>query len=364
MFSSSKIRRVCWRRGAPAAYFVCFRRRKRADERICRTSLRLVPSGRSQTGPTLDHQPLREGSVLDPPRIDCPKRGFRPGAGFPFRFLIALLALAAVSEALAAAAGPSAPLEEIKSELKALKRDKNPELGAPGTAPKISLPSFSPPEDASPPPPLMEQKPSAHTPQKDSSNWLLEGMDLQSDDRSQKTGSTNFAGDYSMGKMPDPSDPAYLLKVYAAQVREKKQREANERRRTGERASSSTLNPGAGPFGEFLGRWISAKNRSLLGLDKPPPTATGGAPAVLAPPGPTRRDAAERKANPFFEAMKPGPPPARTSSVPARQPETPRTVLPRLAAPANADSLPATPKPAPPPSPADDKKYFPQLSRF
>ncbi|OHE82465.1 MAG: hypothetical protein A3G75_06030 [Verrucomicrobia bacterium RIFCSPLOWO2_12_FULL_64_8] len=324
------------------------------------------------------------------------------------------------------AADPAPPLDELKSELKAIKRDQNTELNAPGSGPKIVLPAPAPEAAGETPfkPAAPREKPATDKVAGKKSDWLVEAMELQSRGRTDRWDEAKGTIAELKKEPLDPSDPAFLVKIYAAQAREKKAREEGNRAvrergaappwaaasddllaeylghwitpenrallgldksRAQEAAEGGAAPPWAAAsddlLAEYLGHWITPENRALLGLDKSrAQEAAGlGAAPVLGGLGPHPAKAAGPRVlpldlsantdqaalpaeNPFLAGLKLDAPPARPGAGVAAAPPRATEVGRPAAPPAPPLRPPAAARP--PPSPADDQKYFPQLRRF
>ena len=280
------------------------------------------------------------------------------------------------------AADPAPPLDELKSELKAIKRDQNTELNAPGSGPKIVLPAPAPEAAGETPfkPAAPREKPATDKVAGKKSDWLVEAMELQSRGRTDRWDEAKGTIAELKKEPLDPSDPAFLVKIYAAQAREKKARE--EGNRAGEGGAAPPWAAASDDLlAEYLGHWITPENRALLGLDKSrAQEAAGlGAAPVLGGLGPHPAKAAGPRVlpldlsantdqaalpaeNPFLAGLKLDAPPARPGAGVAAAPPRATEVGRPAAPPAPPLRPPAAARP--PPSPADDQKYFPQLRRF
>lgn len=255
------------------------------------------------------------------------------------------------------------PLEDVKVDLKAMKRGNNSELPAAPAGPKVSVPGFSPAqgEAAAPafPPAAGSNLQAGRKPT--NANWLLEAMELQA-----RTRPSQGAGAKAPGKNEtmavDASDPAYLLKLYLAQ-----ESPGEEQSETPSPAKESRAikDMDVAALDRFLRQWIAPRDLALLGLDANAQAAT----ADLLPPGTPAAAVASGQTsmqpgapNPFLEALKLdplSPDLTPTAPPPANLPPPAAAVSP---APPKDSNLPAGRNP--PPNPAEDKKYFPQLKRF
>ena len=257
----------------------------------------------------------------------------------------------------------TASLDEVKVQLKALKRGDNPQLsGAPGN-PAVSVPGFHPaPSAATPPaPPSAPESGQRAGLRPANANWLVEAVDRQARARSSPAAGASTARTGETAPL-DFSDPTYLLKLYLGQ-------ESPRPAAAGSDAPAGEAKPPreaeAAAFNSLLKQWIAPRDFALLGLDAG--TAAGYAdllpPAGRAPVGgPPPSPAALAAPNPFLEALKVEPPAPGFSPIaplPASPPAPAAAVAP--APPPNAH---APAEPGPPPDSSADRKYFPQLKRF
>jgi hypothetical protein len=263
----------------------------------------------------------------------------------------------------AAEESSTSPLEEVKVDLKELKRGDNPRLSEKPAGPAISVSGFRPsPEIAAPPvaPPATE--PDSRTGRRPpaNANWLVEAMELQRRAGPAQRAGANSGPDLA-GAAVDSSDPAYLLKMYLAQE------SPNEVAAAGTLAGGDLKSARAldvGTIDRFLRQWIAPRDLALFGLEDGAPTAYADLlpPAERTPAPSPGRDAARPSApNPFLDALKLDPPLAGVTAS-AAPPDSPPPAA--VAAPAATQdaSVPAG-RHAPPDS-TDDKKHFPQLKRF
>ncbi len=269
------------------------------------------------------------------------------------------LVLAAGGALRGADAPPS--LDEVKGDLKAIKRSDSTELNNLGASAREALPKFTPAPDSPPPPPAPTAARDDGTKKPAASSWLLDAMALQDKPKpGARSGTDRLRGEER--PLLDASDPAFMLKLYLAQEPAPAAPAGNLREREATRGPTGDV----GSFESFLSRWMSPRDVRLLGLGEAGTPAPAGAPGPtllvpFAPPPPT--PPAERPANPYLEAMKAdlaSPPPAVIIDLtPASAPPS----LPAASPPPSATPANAAPAVAPPPN-ADDGKYFPQLKRF
>jgi hypothetical protein len=277
-----------------------------------------------------------------------------------------LLVVLAGNSLRAAGDAPAAPtLEEIKGDLKTIKRDNTTAAGQGTSLSKVSLPGLRAEPDSSATTPA--RPPSAADAAPDgrgtaNANWLLKGVELQTKSRpaaQPKEARTR------RDEVPllDASDPAFMLRLYLAQPSE---RSAEEEAHSRDGVQDPSAPPGVGSFDKFLSQWVSKRDPALRGLiEAASPTPAGlnpsGPPTV--PPLTLPEPPSTATANPFLAAFDLNPPVSAAVAAALAAP-SPSAVPPASAStPAPADS-PARPPAAPPPNPADDKKYFPQLNRF
>jgi hypothetical protein len=257
----------------------------------------------------------------------------------------------------------SSPLEDVKVDLKAIKRGNNSALPAAPVGPRISVPGFLPPpgETASPalPPAAGPNSPTGRKPA--NANWLLEAMELHA-----RTQPAQGSGAKAPAKnemiAADASDPAYLLKLYLAQDSPTEQQsDASSRRK--EMPALKDLD--AGILDGYLKQWIAPRDLALFGLDA---SAQAGAADLLPPSNagfavvPRQTPLSPAAPNPFLEDLKIDLNP--TDLAPAAS--APPIPAPPAAAvsPVPKDDSNSPAEHNPPPNSADDKKYFPQLKRF
>jgi len=284
-----------------------------------------------------------------------------PFAGGRWRRVAAAGVIAAAGLVLRGAdtAAPRS-LDEVKGDLRNIKRGDSPELNALGASAREALPKFTPAPDASAPPPAATRDSAAK--KRPSSNWLLDAMAATAAPKAgqRPKEATTPAGEEERPLL-DASDPAYLLKLYLAQEPERSASAEDPRKTEARRGRLEDV----GSFESFLSRWMSPRDVDLLGFGKAgmPGTDGAGSPASLGLFGPTAKPAPpELRPNPYLEALKAGvsPPPAVVLDLPPpAYPAPPPGAVP----PPTVPSVNPPPAIAPPPS-ADDQKYFPQLKRF
>ena len=257
---------------------------------------------------------------------------------------------------------PASPLEEVKVDLKELKRGDNPRLSEKPAGPTVSVPGFRPaPEIAAPPvaPPATEPASRAGR-WPTNANWLLEAMELQRHARPAQHPGANTTRDIGEAAV-DSSDPAYLLKMYLAQESPDDVPAAGTP--PGDNSKSFRARD-AGTIDRFLRQWIAPRDLALFGLEDGPPKAYADLlpPADRTPATAPGRDAAPPGApNPFLEALKLDPPFAGVTGAAAPPVNSPPVAVTAPPAPPDA-GVPAGRNA--PPDTIDDKKHFPQLKRF
>jgi len=263
---------------------------------------------------------------------------------------------------------PPAPpsLEELKKDLQAVKRAATTP-GDGSSSLKVALPSFQAAPEAAPAAPTRPAVDAGReTPD---TNWLVNAMAprdaaardrFAADARAPLSDSRGALAAADGAQPPKPSDPNYLLKLYLSQAPAANGTEASRDPWELDQASRNDL----GSFSRFLGDWVSPHDPALRGLidaASPVQPGTTSAASPLAAGREKPLAAAEEPANPFLDALnsdlKPGEPLPDLAAPPAPPPPS------LVTAPPPADAGPA-PSNRPPPNPADDKKYFPQLHRF
>ncbi|MBA3850007.1 MAG: hypothetical protein C0502_08430 [Opitutus sp.] len=296
------------------------------------------------------------------------------------------LALLVVLGCAVSATAQDAPLAGAKQQLQQLSKDRAADEAKAQSGIKLgSLPQLQvqpkggdAPQLAAPPPQANQKQP-----QDESRNWLLQGYDRlgPKPDRRDKDARREDT------ELLDPRSPDYFLKVYERQRAErqgKTKEEATER--LGTSAAPDVMSP-------FMQDWLARSPvKGILkdttgGRNLAPDAAVAPGTAVT-PQGQTvsvatqdpsaeadRRLAESRggsvkraaRANPYVQALGVAPdgltgntlelPSPTASPTPvAKPPAAPTLTLPELPK--------VEPRRRPPPSPADDKKYFPQLKKF
>lgn len=284
----------------------------------------------------------------------------------------------------AAGAEASAPLESTKQELRQLESTQKNRAGPTvpesvkldtptldlGGAGNRSMPQWTERRKE-------DEERARRQKQRKDENWLINGVERLSREGTATTAATaNESADLPMlPSTPDPEDPQYLLKLYNDQEKRSAAKEASPKGR-----ATSTPDP----FAPFLQNWLGTspvrnqvldqfrKNGDAVGVTSAPGnTSDFRAPGVAGTNTAVTpyETAAPPKSNPYlldsgapvqtkdmFSGMVPLRSVERSSPGPMLTPTTVNTPTP----------FPDTRVPAkgPPTSPADDKKYFPQLNRF
>jgi hypothetical protein len=289
--------------------------------------------------------------------------------------------------AQAPAAEGSAPLESTKRELEQLQaaqKNKSAPVTADGV--KIATPTLDAQAVENP---VIQQwtdrKKSEERVEKQkqrkSENWLLNGMEQLEKEGTAATATTTDAittGE-SPGTTVDASDPGYLLKLFDEQKKQTDGKEAAARPRP---------TPGPDPFAPFLQSWLgNSPVRGQVMDQLRNGNETAGAPVVAGRPEDFRGPEAAAfsgvavptstpgslpaapKPNPYLVDLAPLSSPAKdVSAGSAPLAGIDRALTPAGPAPATPLIAPLpearAPMKGPPPSPADDKKYFPQLNKF
>lgn len=318
----------------------------------------------------------------------------------PWRTVVLGLAVAAA----AAAQQGDAPLSGTKQELQEL-RERQKAAGASGTdmkdglrsavqSPAISFPTMETPSAPRMTPETLEKE--RRQRERARQNWLLNGMNRLGREAkdSPSTGRTAeidplesdaaLVDEDEAGRI-DTSDPAYLLKLYD---RQKKAAEAKNTPPTSTTAATTRAND---PLAPFLQNWLAdspVRDQALSSLGRPAggggsagfsglgsTTGTSGG-ATVAPIGGGNRPASSTPTaaapNPYLTdtplmpsltapLSTPVPPPSGPLLSPVSSPAPGQPVGPVLGP---TSEPPPAPRRVVPPSPADDKKYFPQLKKF
>ena len=274
-----------------------------------------------------------------------------------------LLVLAGTAVRAAGDAPASPTLEEIKGDLKTIKRDNA--AASQGTSlSKVTLPGLQTSPDSSSSAPARptaaaDAAPDGRT--KADANWLLNGVELQT--KTRPDGRPSAAGsNRKETALLDASDPTFMLRLYLAQP---DARSAAEEARARDAASDPSAQPGVGSFDTFLSQWVSKRDPALRGLlDAAAPAGMNASgPAAVAPLAPPAPENAPAIPNPFLAAFNLDSLASAPIATAAAAPSPPAAPPALALTPAPADSPPRVP-PAPPGNPTDDKKYFPQLNRF
>ena len=285
------------------------------------------------------------------------------------RWLPAGAALLLLAAALRAAEPPPpAPpsLEELKKDLQAAKRAATTP-GDGSSSLQVALPAFQATPEAAPAAPTRPAVDAGRaTPDP---NWLLNAMAPRaaadrdraaSDGRASPSGSRRSAAAADGAQPPKPSDPNYLLKIYLSQTPAANGTEAARDPWELDPASRDDL----GSFSRFLGDWVSPHDPALRGLIEAAAPAQPGTALATAPMAAGREKppaTTEETANPFLDALKTDLQPVAPLPDLGASPAPPPLSLVIAPPPADVEAPPAN---RPPPNPADDKKYFPQLHRF
>ncbi len=292
---------------------------------------------------------------------------------------------------IAAAAEDSAPLEATKKELQQLQSAQKTKPGATGgeslklDTPTLDVPSATLGASEQWLAKKNKQDRKREQQKKDAENWLVNGVDKLGRENAQGNGKAPTAADQDAKESSDAtaadaaidsSDPQYLLKLFDDQKKQPAGKQAD---------AKPHATPGPDPFAPFLQNWLSSSpvREPVLSQFSKSSDAGGGAPmpASVADYRPasatpvsvaTGREApGADKPNPYLIELN-TPLPAKDLSAGAGiAPIVDASVLAPEASKAPAtiaplDPLPdaRTPAKGPPPGPADDKKYFPQLKKF
>lgn len=299
--------------------------------------------------------------------------------------------------ASAAAQEAGAPLSNTKQQLQTLSKDQsaqksgeNSDLGLRNALPGINAPT--PPIDlALPKPPENERDRKDGRKGKDQKNWLLDGYDKLDRKRTGAQAGVRGRDDKleELDEEPlDPRDPDYFLRVYEKQREESLAKQEQQQLRA-DAANSTTSSAGNDAFAPFMKEWLAGSPvgdalRDSLGGARAGQSGsvveTGALPGAARPEsretttlnvtgllgGGESKSGAGPASNPFIQALGLGAA-AESKPLEMQSPVAEPVVLPpRPAAPEL--TLPEKAKTdtnfRPPPSPADDKKYFPQLKKF
>lgn len=296
---------------------------------------------------------------------------------------LAGLLLAAAVAARGAEAPPGGTLDQTKAELRQLQSDQRNKAGQQGGKLKLDAPTMDvqvAPDAASPEAWLsdkLKQERKLKEAKDAKKNWLVDGVEkLEKEGSHAKDAAAVVAkdvdGSQSAPHAIDPSDPQYLLKLFD------EQKKPAEGKASANKATTAT--PDA--FAPFMQSWLGSSPVKGQLMDQfVSKTDNGGTPVLpgdyRGPTGPANAPVAVHdavgapKENPYLADLNT---PILTKEVaqdaaqlssggaPAASSEVARSA-PVLPASAPAADTRERPK-GPPPSPADDKKYFPQLKRF
>jgi len=291
---------------------------------------------------------------------------------------------------VAGAAEDAAPLEATKKELQQLQNAQKTKPGATPTeglkldAPALNLSTT----ETNTPQQWLSQKNKEdrkrEQQRKEAENWLVNGVNKLGHESTTGKGKeeaatadqTGQTDEHALGA-PDTSDPQYLLKLFDDQKKRPDAKQAEARLHA---------TPAADPFAPFLQSWLGtspvrdqvldqyskkseADGGALAPAGMPDYHATGASPVVTVA---GREPAGGDKPNPYLIELNAPLLPAKDPSggaysAPALDVSTlgPEASKPAATI-APLDPLPDLRAPAkgPPPGPADDKKYFPQLKKF
>jgi hypothetical protein len=300
--------------------------------------------------------------------------------------LAGLLLLAAVAGRAAETQPSGGTLDQSRTELQQLQKDQKTKAGQESNKLKLDGPAVDlqkAPDAGSPESWLANQlkKDRKLKDEKDArKNWLVDGVEkLERADAQSKDPNAVGAkdgSDRSTGQV-DPSDPQYLLKLF------------DEQKKSSDSKSAAGRSPAAAspdPFAPFLQNWLGSSPVKSQLLDQFARKTDGGslpgAPAVAGdyrggggssdvPVVVSHDAAAATKANPYLADMNgailareavPEAPPLSSMGAPAMTSDPAKTGPVLLPPAPGADNRER--QKGPPPSPLDDKKYFPQLKRF
>lgn len=285
-----------------------------------------------------------------------------------------------------------APLAEAKQQLQTLRQDQGARDGTEklgdslrGAVPQVAVPGPAVTEAAKPPRPPPERTSGEAADQ--ARNWLVDGYERLGPTRStdRRRGSPRAGAEENPPL--DPKDPDYFLRLYERQRVESQALAQGTR----DRAQGLNADAPANAMAPFLQEWLAGSPVKSVLADVLRPTSEPGSsaePTLRDPRGVGGRTAeADRSGNlgpqgiaaepmtwspparnPYLAALEIAPPqrdsrgtalaaaPVPPSSGPAnaRQPEG---ISPKGGSKAPSDFVP-------PPSPQDEKKYFPQLKKF
>jgi hypothetical protein len=308
----------------------------------------------------------------------------------PIALAAGLLLVAAVAGRGAEAPPAAGALDRTKTELQQLQRDQKVKSGQEDSKVKLGgavVDLQIGPDSSSPEAWLaekMKRERKLSREKEANKNWLLEGMEkLEKEEAQAKSPNAlavkDGAADQSEVKPIDQSDPQYLLKLFDGQ------------KKVSDNKSSVGKSPAAASpdaFAPFMQSWLGSspvKGQVMEQFARKPDNDgfAGGAPvlpgdyhgpaggAVGGPPVAGHDAAAATRANPYLADL--------GSPILSKEVTQEAPVLQSMGAPAMTSDaerggpvlLPSAPAAdnrehpkGPPPSPADDKKYFPQLKRF
>jgi len=308
---------------------------------------------------------------------------------------LAVLSAALGLPATGASEPAAAPLvSDSAAQLKALKQEGAPGRDAIGQGKlRDSLPAFEPPSPQSTPlpPPRTPQPEAGKSPSAPGTgeNWLLDGYT--------NAGSRGNARSGRAASAPEnPNRPRSERTAREAEEQAENLRRSLAGSRSGPaNATDAAMAPlmrqwlAGSPvrdiaFDAWRGHPTGTADRGAAEFFQDPNDGSGAIPAgdprrflsastANAPAGAVAAGSAAAKANPYLEALaNPSAGAVRPTAAPPAQAggsAPPTTTTGGLSAPAKTASVAPIPepprtKPAPPPSPEDNKKYFPQLKRF
>lgn len=300
---------------------------------------------------------------------------------------VAFACVCVTSDALAQDRG--APLAETKRQLQTLRQDQGGRDGAEklgdslrGAVPQVVVPGPAATEAAKPsrPPPEPKRGEAAE----DARNWLVDGFEQLGTTKSpERRRGQSRAG--AEEKTPlDPKAPDYFLRLYERH-RAESQALAQE---THDRAQGLNADAPANAMAPFLQEWLAGSPvKSALADVLRPTLEPGGSaePAFRDPRGAVGQVAEPDKSslqgiaaepmgespparNPYLAALEIAPPrrDSRGTSL-GTTPLPPSSGVENARPPEGSSSKRGSKAPSvfvPPPSPQDEKKYFPQLKKF
>lgn len=306
----------------------------------------------------------------------------------------AVILLALAGACAIARAQDAAPLANTKQQLQTLQKDRAAEKTKTDASLELrgAVPTLNPLVTDAPAPPAPnlrrdDAEPDARRKAEARKNWLLDGYDRLGRKPGDRARATDPAADEAGEEVElDPKDPDYFLHVY------EKQRAANLAKQEEERALAGKTGAtarSADAFAPFMQNWLAgspvrdALKEALIGGESRAASAnvrpvnsealasgrTASGSLNTGAPSHVNGSEASRPAttaNPFVQALGlPAISEARAGDL------RPSASTPGFAAPAAVPvelTTPERPKiesrMRPPPSPADEKKYFPQLKKF